>query len=131
MSKQQSESHTEERSHVASPHPWWPPRLNLVGALAVAIGTACLIVSVAYWMYWTNSNRKYDIDRGGGQAKNQALSVEDDEADTTSPVDAPTAKRKIEYLVKEVTALGGLSKFDPNDLSDQSIQLTPAEQPSL
>lgn len=106
------------------------PKLNLTGALFIAIGVACCIVLVAYLMYWNNSNRKYDIARGGEKA-NQVLSVEDEEADTTSAVTATATKQKIDYLEKELKALNGLGKFSPEDLSDQNIQLMPAEQPSL
>lgn len=110
---------------------WWPPQLTLLSALAIAICAACLIVGVAYWLYWRSPNRKYDIERGGSAHRNQALSIEDDEADTTSPVDAPAAKRKLDYLDQELKALDGLSKFEASALSDQTLQLTPAEQPSL
>ncbi|MFO0971101.1 MAG: hypothetical protein U0520_01985 [Candidatus Saccharimonadales bacterium] len=110
---------------------FWPPQLNLVSALAIAIAAAGVIVGVAYTLYWNSPNRKYDIERGGSAHRNQALSVEDDDADTTSPVDAPAAKRKIQYLEEELRALNGLSKFSADDLNNQAIQLAPPEQPSL
>jgi hypothetical protein len=82
-------------------------------------------------LYWNSPNRKYDIERGGSAHRNQALSIADDEADTSSPVDAPATKRKIQYLEEELKALNGLSRFDANDLSDQALQLAPPDQPSL
>ncbi len=108
----------------------WKPQLNLTAAIAIAIFVACCIVAVAYAMYWNDSNRKYDIARGGEKA-NQALAVEDEEADTTSPVTPAAAQNKIEYLTKELTALNSLNRFNADDLSDQSIQLVPSDQPSL
>mgnify|MGYP000996594920 CR=1 FL=1 len=109
---------------------WWKPRLNLAGAISIAIFVAFCIVAVAYTMYWNDSNRKYDIARGGEKA-NQALAVEDEEADTTSPVTPAAAQNKIEYLTKELNALNSLNKFNADDLSDQSIQLVPSDEPSL
>lgn len=107
----------------------WPSRLSLMGALTLAIGAACLIVGLAYSLYWNDPNRKYDLARPGAQ-DNLSLRIEDDEADTTSPVTAASTKQKIEYLNKELNALNGISRFGPEDLSDQNIQLAPAEQPS-
>ncbi len=109
---------------------WLPFKINLGMALAIAITMAGVIVAVAYSIYWNNPNRKYDIARGG-DTDNQALSVEDEEADTTSPADAPATKQKIDYLNKEINALGSLNKFSPDDLSDQNIQLAPSDQPSM
>lgn len=105
-------------------------RLNLFGALAIAIGAACLIVGVAYYLYLNNPNKKYDLARPG-EKDNQSLRIEDDEADTTSPATAAATKQKIEYLTKEINALSSISKFEPDDLTDQNIQLSPADQPSL
>lgn len=105
-------------------------RLNLFGALAIAIGAAAVIVGIAYTMYWNDSNRKYDIARGGDTA-NQALTVIDSEADTTSPVNIYAVRQKIEYINNELKALNSLNKFNVDDLSDQSIQLAPSEQPSF
>lgn len=105
-------------------------QLNLFGALAFAIFMACCIVVIAYFMYLENPNKKYDLARPG-EKDNQSLRVEDDEADTTSPATAAAAKQKAEYLSKEINALSGISKFEPEDLSDQNIQLVPADQPSL
>lgn len=104
--------------------------INLTVALTIAVSTALVIVAVAYYLYLSNPNRKYDLARPG-QKDNLSLHVEDDEADTTSPATAAATKQKIEYLTKEINALGSVSKFDPDDLNDQNIQLTPAEQPSL
>lgn len=104
--------------------------LNLFSALLIAIAAALCIVAVAYYMYLENPNKKYDIARPG-EKDNQSLRVEDDEADTTSPATAAATKQKIEYLTKELNALNGISKFEPEDLTDQNIQLTPADQPSL
>ncbi len=104
--------------------------LSLFGALTVAIFVACCIVAVGYYMYLQDPNKKYDLARPG-EKDNQSLRVEDDEADTTSPATAAAAKQKIEYLNKEINALSGISKFEPEDLSDQNIQLVPADQPSL
>jgi hypothetical protein len=105
-------------------------KLNLGGALAVAIFMASCIVAVAYYMYLQNPNKKYDLARPG-EKDNQSLRVEDDEADTTSPATAAAAKQKVEYLNKEINALSGISKFESEDLTDQNIQLVPADQPSL
>jgi hypothetical protein len=104
--------------------------INLFGALAIAITTALCIVAVAYYMYLENPNKKYDIARPG-EKDNQSLRVEDDEADTTSPATAAATEQKIEYLTKELKALSTISKFEPEDLTDQNIQLVPTDQPSF
>ena len=105
--------------------------INLAGALMIAISAALVIVAIAYYLYWINPNRKYDIARAGSRDNNQILTIEDDEADTTSAVDPPAVKRKSEYLSKEINALGTMSNFDANDVNDQNLQLTQPEQPSL
>lgn len=105
-------------------------RINLAGAIAIAIVAACCIVAVAYTMYWNDSNRKYDIARGG-EKENKALTIEDQEADTTSPVTPSAVKKKLDYLTKELNALNSLNKFNAEDLSDQSIQLLPSEESRL
>lgn len=107
------------------------PSINLAGALMIAISAALVIVAIAYYLYWINPNRKYDIARAGSRDNNQILTIEDDEADTTSAVDPPAVKRKSEYLSKEINALGTMSNFDANDVNDQNLQLTQPEQPSL
>ena len=109
----------------------WHHRISLPGALAIAIAAAMLIVLAAYLLYWNDSNRKYDLARPGQQTENKALSVEDNEADTTSPVDEAAAKQKLDFLNKELKALNGLGQFNPEDLNDENIQLAPTEQPSL
>lgn len=105
-------------------------RVSLFGALAIAIGAACGIVAIAYMLYWNDPNRKYDLARPGEQ-DNQSLKIEDDEADTTSPVTEKAVDNKIEYLEKEIKALNEVSTFHPEDLSDQRIQIAPSDQPSL
>ncbi len=110
---------------------WQPRDIGLFGALGIAITAACFIVGIAYFLYWKSPNRKYDIERGGSASRNQALTIEDDAADTTSPVDAPSTKRKLQYLEEELKALGSLNKFNPEDLTDQALQLAPPEQPSF
>lgn len=107
------------------------PSISLVGALAIAIVVALVIVAGAYYLYWVNPNRKYDIARAGSRDNNQILTIEDDEADTTSAVDPPAVKRKSEYLSKEINALSTMSDFNADDVSDQNLQLAQPEQPSL
>lgn len=98
-------------------------------AMLIVIFAASLIVGLGYIMYLNSDNQKYDLARPGQKQDNKALGIED-EADTTSPVDEASAKRKKEYLKKEIDALKGITNFEPTDLSDQNIQLAPAEQPS-
>lgn len=105
-------------------------KLTLPVALIIVLLLASLIVGLGYWLYLNSDNQKYDLERPGQKQNNQALNIEDQEADTTSPVDASVAKRKIEYLQKEIGALKSMTDFPANDLSDQDIQLTPSEQPS-
>jgi len=107
-------------------------RITLPAALMIVIVLSGLIVSVAYAIYWNSEDRKYDLARGGDETKNQALNVEDTDAtDRTSPVDAPAAQKKLEYLQSEIRALGGLGKFESSDLSDQNLQLTEPDPASF
>ena len=130
--------HTEEcpsandsRSIVASlRHIFRNFKVTLPMALIVVILLASVIVASGYWLYLHSDNQKYDLARPGQKQDNQALNVEDMDADTTSPVDATVVKRKSEYLQKEIGALKSMTDFSPNDLSDQDIQLAPSEQPS-
>lgn len=109
----------------------WYERLSLLQALIVALIGALLIVVLAFLMYWNHPNRKYDLARPGAKEDNNALDVSDEQADTTSPVDETAAKQKLEYLNDELKALEGLGQFNPEDLSDENIQLAPTQQPSL
>lgn len=105
-------------------------RLSLIGAVSLIIVAACGIVAVGFLMYWNNTDRKYDIARPGDRLENQTLSVESDDIDRTSPVTAPVAKQKIDYLNKEIKTLNGFADFKASDLSDQDIQLAPSDRPS-
>jgi hypothetical protein len=121
---------SEASTNIKATEKFGLSKINLSVALAIAISAALVIVAIAHYLYLSDPNRKYDLARPG-QKDNLSLHVEDDEADTTSPATASSASQKTEYLTKEINALGSVSKFDPDDLSDQNIQLTPAEQPSL
>lgn len=105
--------------------------LSLHTMVFIVICAAAVIVIAGYLMYESDSNRKYDIARPGQQDENRVLTVEDDEADTTSVVTPSIAKQKIENLTKEITGLNAINAFSPDDLSDQNIQLAPPDQPSL
>lgn len=106
-------------------------QLNLAGALSIVIIAATLIVVVAYSLYWNDSDRKYDIARGGKTSENQVLNLDESSVDRTSPVDSNDAKQKLEYLQQELEALRGLADFNPEDLSDQNLRLVAPSEPSL
>ena len=106
-------------------------RYSLAGLLVIVIVTACAVVAIGYILYWNNPNRKYDLARGGESSENQVLNIEQTVDDRTSPVDAPDIKQKIEYLQKEITALKSIGDFNPNDVSNQNLQLVTPYQPSL
>jgi hypothetical protein len=117
-----------KEQHAPSAQKWHFSQMGLTGALLIAVAAACFIVALAYYMYLQNPNRKYDLARPGS-SDDQSLRV-NDEADTTGPVSADSAQKKIEYLEKEIDALGGVNAFELDDLSDQNIQLTPGEESS-
>lgn len=125
-----SQPDSEETPEIHRKNRWSLPGLNLAGALALVIIMAGVIVAVGYILYWNNPDHKYDIARPGDKDENRTLSVEDDTTDKTSPVDAAAAKQKIDYLSKEAKALSGFSQFSADDLSDQSLQITPSDKPS-
>jgi hypothetical protein len=122
-----SEINTET---VERKNKWLDFDFGLPTALGVIIAAALVIVTAGYMMYLSDSNQKYDIARPGNAEENEALNVIDPDSDITTPVDAPAAKRKIDFLSKELNALSGINKFNPEDLSDQNLQLLPGE-PSL
>ena len=105
--------------------------LSLSAALSLVILTACLLVAAGYTLYERDTNRKYDIARPGQRDENKVLNVEDQEADTTSPVTPTVVKRKLENFDKETKALSTLNDFSQEDLADQTIQLVQPDQPSL
>jgi hypothetical protein len=109
---------------------WLDFDFGLPTALGVIIAAALVIVTAAYMMYLSDSNQKYDLARPGNAEENEALNVIDPDSDITTPVDAPAAKRKIDFLNKEINALNGMNRFNAEDLSDQNLQLLPGE-PSL
>ena len=109
----------------------WYLKINLITALLIIILAALLIVALAYSLYWRSSDRKYDLARGGTQPENTALTIEDPESDRTSRVDSTATKQKLEYLEKEVKALSNIGNFNPEDLSDENLQLITPSQPSF
>lgn len=106
-------------------------KLSLPSMLVIVLIAASGIVVAGYAMYERDINRKYDIARPGQRDDNQVLTVEEEEADTTSVVTPSAAKQKIEYLNREINGLNNTGSFNPDDLSDQNIQLAPPDQPSL
>ncbi len=107
-------------------------KLSFVASMCLLIFVAGILVVVAYYVYWQDTDRKYDIARPGNAASEQDLKVEDAViSDATARVDAPATKQKIEFMTKEINALDAINKFDPSDLSDQNIHLVPSDQPSL
>ena len=100
-------------------------------ALAILVLLAAIIVAVGFGAYWNDSNRKYDIARGNKESKNQALSVDDGTTDRTSPVDSSAVNKKIDFLDKEIKALSAMGSFDPTDVSNENLQLSVPDQPSL
>lgn len=130
MSKIPTSPVSEPKESEKQKRIWYQPNFNLATALTIIIGLACMIVAVGYLLYWNNSDHKYDIIRPGDKDENQVLSVEDSANDKTSPVDAAAVKKKMDNLTKETKALSGFSRFEPSDLSDQSLQIVPTEKPA-
>lgn len=107
---------------------WLLQRITLPVALAIAIVAALGIVTLAYWLYWTNDNRKYDIARAGQQTTNRITEDESAAVDVTSPVTTDEITKKALFLKEELTALDKIDGFEPEDLNDVTIQLiAPAE----
>lgn len=112
------EIHEEKRNQ------WLVDHVTLPVALGIAIVAAMGIVSIAYWLYWTNGNRKYDIARAGQQTGSRI--VEDDESsavDMTRPVGVEDITKKLKFLNEELTSLDKIDGYEAEDLSDQAIQL--------
>jgi Tfp pilus assembly protein PilO len=99
-------------------------RITLPIALVLAICAALAIVCLAYWMYWTDDNRKYDIARAGQQTTNRITEDETAAVDVTSPVTASEISKKLKFMKQELTALEKIDAFEPEDLNDRTIQLT-------
>ena len=105
--------------------------VNLVSAMILLILIACALVTVSTMMYLRDPNRKYDIARSGESIDNQALDIQDNSDDASSPVTASVLQQKTDYLQKEINALSGMGDFDEDDLNDQNLHLNPLEQPAL
>lgn len=99
-------------------------RVTLPMALIVAITAALCIVLVAYWLYWNNDNRKYDIARAGQQTTTRITDDESTAVDVTSAVSIEDIKKKLNFLEKEVAAMDTVDGFEVEDLQDETIQLT-------
>lgn len=105
--------------------------LSLVGLLVVAVTASLMLVSIAYAMYLRSPDRKFDLARPGDPNTNAVVGIESDDADVDTPVDAQAAKKKLDSLDKEIKALSGFGTFSAQDVSDQSLNLQPNDQPSL
>lgn len=103
-------------------------RITLPIAVGLAIVAALLIVATAYWLYWIDDNRKYDIARAGQQTGNRITEDESSAVDVTSPVSENEIKKKVEFLKEELTALDQIDAFEPEDLNDKIIQLVAPPQ---
>lgn len=110
-------------------HTKWFTQFGLAGALVIAVTVSLLLVAVSYFMYLNSPERKYDLARPGSPTNNAVTNIDDAEGDTSKPVDATTAKKKLDSLERELRALGTYNRFDSSDLSDQNIGLQPNEQP--
>ncbi len=106
-------------------------KLSLVGLLVTAVLASLVLVAIAYLMYLRNPDRKFDLARPGSPNNNAVVSIESDDSDVDSPVDAQSAKQKLDTLDREIKALSGFGTFSAQDVSDQSLNLQPSDQPSL
>lgn len=104
---------------------WLANHVTLPIALGVAITAALGIVTVAYWLYWTNGNRKYDIARAGQQTTNRIVEDESSAVDVTSPVSAEDISRKLKFLEEELISLDKIDGYEAEDLSDTAVRLVP------
>ncbi len=107
------------------------PNFNMPTGLAIVITAAGFIVALGYLFYWHNDYRKYDIRRPGDGELSSFYDIEDEDINSSAPIDAVSVRKKLDFLKQEINAINGLSGFNQNDLSDQNIQLAPVVQPSL
>lgn len=101
---------------------WLADHITLPIAVAIAVLAALFIVALAYWLYWEDDNRKYDIARAGQQTTNRITEDEVAAVDVTSPVSREEIEKKKTFLQEEVIALDKIDGFEPEDLNDTTIQ---------
>ena len=106
-------------------------KLSLIGLLVVAVMSSLVLVAISYFLYLRSPDRKFDLARPGSPNVNAVASIESDDSNVDSPVDAQAAKQKLESLDKELKALSGFGTFSAQDVSDQSLNLQPSDQPAL
>lgn len=100
------------------------PQFGLVTGLIIVIGVSCLIVVLSYVLYLNNPQYKYDLARPDIKSANSAITSERSElTDTTSRVDAPSIKRKLDFLNKELVTIESVNSFGNKEVTDQALQL--------
>lgn len=107
------------------------PQFGLLTGLLIVIGVSCLIVVLSYVLYLNNPQYKYDLARPDIKTANSAVTSEqNDITDTTSRVDAPSIKRKLDFLNKELVTIESINSFSEKEVTDQALQLDTDIPPS-
>lgn len=100
------------------------PQFGLITGLLIVIVVACVMVLISYLLYINNPQYKYDLARPDVKNSNPALEAKQNElSDTTSLVDAPSIKRKIDFLNKELISIESINSFGEKEVTDQALQL--------
>lgn len=100
------------------------PQFGLITGLLIVIVLSCVLVLISYVIYLNNPQYKYDLARPDVKNNNPALEAKQNElSDTTSIVDAPSIKRKIDFLNKELVTIESINSFSEKEVTDQALQL--------
>lgn len=100
------------------------PQFGLITGLLIVIVVSCVIVLVSYLLYLNNPQYKYDLARPDVKSSNPVLTAGQNElSDTTSMVDAPSIKQKIDFLNKELITIESINSFGEKEVTDQALQL--------
>lgn len=117
-------STTPQEHHEQSVKKDFIPKFGLITGLLIVIVVSCIIVFISYLLYLNNPQYKYDLARPDVKSSNPALTAGQNElSDTTSMVDAPSIKQKIDFLNKELVTIESISSFGEKEVTDQALQL--------
>ncbi|MGB4762834.1 MAG: hypothetical protein WBP12_05780 [Candidatus Saccharimonas sp.] len=94
--------------------------------IAVVIGISCIMVAVALYLYNTSGAAQVDLSRPGYQSVRSEASrdnVPDSTFSSTGELDDEAFRQFNEMYDRHAKRVVGVDSFDPQALSDESLQL--------
>lgn len=103
---------------------------RLVVALGIAICATLVLTAVSLTIYKVGGFYRYDLSRPGYEKERQEIATTPTDVtfDTTSPLSKQAVDTFLQQLDASRKNLDAYNAFDNGELSDEDLQLTPAQQ---